>query len=125
MRQTNCFFSASFSFKTVRQSIHKVALRLLREPHFNYLSCELTDKTNGTYNIDVSGLDYSTTYNWSVNVTDGVHFTNVSYYFTTRSNAPVLSNPNPGDGASGMPFNPLLSIYAYDFDGDLMNIVFS
>ena len=47
--------------------------------------------------------NYSTTYNWSVNVTDGTSWTNETFSFTTESNtAPTISTPNPGDGVSGV-----------------------
>jgi len=44
-----------------------------------------TDKSNGTYNVGVSGLIYNTTYTWWVNVTDGVLWTNKTYMFTTEA----------------------------------------
>jgi len=47
--------------------------------------------------------DYSTTYFWSVNCTDGTEWTNTTYYFTTESNtAPTISSPSPSDGATGV-----------------------
>jgi hypothetical protein len=35
------------------------------------------------YSVAISGLQYSTTYTWKLNVTDGTHWTNKTYTFTT------------------------------------------
>ncbi|RLF25348.1 MAG: hypothetical protein DRN01_06510, partial [Thermoplasmata archaeon] len=43
-----------------------------------------TGVSNGTYNISVSSLTYYTTYTWYVNVTDGTHWTNETFVFTTE-----------------------------------------
>jgi hypothetical protein len=43
------------------------------------------NKGNGTYTVSVSGLQYSTTYTWHVNVTDGAHWTNETFHFTARN----------------------------------------
>jgi len=41
---------------------------------------------NGTYSQTPSNMDsYETTYFWSVNVSDGILWTNATYYFTTSS----------------------------------------
>jgi predicted glutamine amidotransferase len=40
--------------------------------------------SDGTYSLTVSGLEYSTTYTWWVNVTDGTDWTNSSFTFTTE-----------------------------------------
>ena len=46
---------------------------------------------------------YSTTYSWSVNVTDGTSWTNETFSFTTEANtAPVISSPSPSDGETGV-----------------------
>jgi len=59
------------------------------------------------YNMSVTDdwgmINYSTTYNWSVNVTDGTSWTNQTFSFTTLANtAPTITNPSPGDGVSGV-----------------------
>jgi hypothetical protein len=41
--------------------------------------------SNGKYSVPVSGLQYSTTYTWNVTVTDGSHWSNRTYTFTTES----------------------------------------
>jgi len=43
---------------------------------------------NGKYTVNVSNLQYSTTYTWIVSVTDGSHRTNTTYTFTTESLSP-------------------------------------
>jgi PKD repeat protein/polygalacturonase len=53
-------------------------------------------QTNGSKTCSVSGLAYSTTYTWYVNVTDGTDWTNVSYIFTTESQP--QNNQGPGGG---------------------------
>ena len=66
--------------------------------------------SNGSKKCNVSGLAYSTTYHWYVNVTDGTDCTNVSYIFTTESQpqnnqGPGGSNPPPSTppGSSNNP----------------------
>lgn len=61
-----------------------------------------TAVSNGRYTIPVSNLQYSTTYKWHVNVTDGTHWTNMTYTFTTLpSEQPTQDDPiltiNGGD----------------------------
>jgi hypothetical protein len=54
-------------------------------------------KPNGRYAVNISGLKYSTTYVWRVNVTDGSHRTSMSYVFVTAP-TPVTNKP-PTQGA--------------------------
>jgi len=44
--------------------------------------------TNGTYSISVENLDFGVEYIWYVNVTDGTHWTNKSFSFTTEFDVP-------------------------------------
>jgi len=39
---------------------------------------------NGRYSVPITGLEYKTTYTWYVNVTDGIHWTNRTFTFTTE-----------------------------------------
>ncbi len=49
---------------------------------------------NGRYAIPASNLQYSTTYKWHVSVTDGTHWTNMTYTFTTLpSEQPTQHDP--------------------------------
>ena len=54
---------------------------------------------NGTYSQTPSGMDsYDTIYYWSVNVTDGLFWTNETYIFTTEINSsPQITNIATGD----------------------------
>ena len=54
-----------------------------------------TGTSNGTKTCTISGLQYSSTYHWYVNVTDGTGWTNVSYIFTTESQP--QNNQGPGN----------------------------
>jgi len=67
---------------------------------------------------------FNTTFWWSVNVTDGSYWTNRTYYFTTVFGAPILNNPLPVDGATGVVLFPVLSIQVNDSQGDSMNVYF-
>ena len=53
-----------------------------------------TSKINGTYTVSVSGLQYSTSYTWYVNVSDGTHWTNETFTFTTGAEPAVWWNPD-------------------------------
>ena len=53
-----------------------------------------TDVPSGICAVPVSNLQYSTTYVWSINVTDGTHWTNQTYIFTTYpSGTPTQDDP--------------------------------
>jgi hypothetical protein len=89
-------------------------------------SATITGVYDGTYTVPISGLTYSTTYSWSVKATDGTHWTNVSYTFTTQAepvnDPPVFSNPYPANGSTGVSKSlPSLSITIQDPEGDLFN----
>lgn len=57
--------------------------------------------SNGTKQISLVGLDYSTTYYVWVNATDGYGWTRAIYHFTVKANnASVLSNPIPANGST-------------------------
>ena len=60
--------------------------------------------SNGSKSCSISGLNYSTTYYWFVNATDGYSCINNSYSFTTANesyNSPpnVPNSPSPSDGS--------------------------
>ncbi len=82
---------------------------------------------NGIYQQTYSFTEYSTTYWWSVNCTDGKNWTNETYSFTSRPEnyPPILSNPVPIKGAKNVETGDIqLSIFASDQDNNLMNITF-
>ena len=88
-----------------------------------------TGASNGSIELDLTGLSCCENYTVWVNVTDGSIWTNESYWFLTRcSSAPVISiNPlyNIANNSVGVD----LFIGAFykkieDPDGDLMNIYF-
>lgn len=47
-----------------------------------------TNVTSGVYFVPIGGLNYSTTYSWQVNVTDGTYWTNKTFQFTTKPPPP-------------------------------------
>jgi len=55
----------------------------------------------GTYTVPVSGLAYSTTYTWHVNVTDGTNWNNRTYTFTTQASTPPTHDEPVLDMADG------------------------
>ena len=84
---------------------------------------------NGSKSISISSLGYSTTYEWTLHVTDGITWNNATYDFTTKSssanppNAPV--SPSPSHGASNQNIDlGLLSCSCSDPDGHVMNVTF-
>jgi hypothetical protein len=89
-------------------------------------SCAAVNATNGTKSCAVSGLSYSTTYNWFVNVTDGDTWTNATYGFHTQAapinNPPVMLNPSPSNGSNHISIGTLsVHIVIQDPESDLFN----
>ena len=77
------------------------------------------DWTNGTYDIELSDLDYNTTYTVWVNATDGTDWTRAWYLFTTRNNTPpAYSDENPPNGTIGQPLSFTWNINITDDNGD-------
>ena len=84
---------------------------------------------NGTYTqINMNFSSYLTTYEWRVEVNDGMgNLISKTYGFTTRPKnyLPVLSNPSPSNGSTAVVAgNVVLSISVSDGDSDLMSIAF-
>ncbi len=82
-----------------------------------------TGEVNGTKTCIISGLEYSTTYNWYVNASDiggSGNTTQFVYSFTTiSSNPPVISNPDPFNGSSEVAINLTeISVTIEDPEGD-------
>ncbi len=76
---------------------------------------------NGIYSISISGLQPSTTYTWTVNVTDGQDRTTNIFSFMTVQERPIITNPIPIDGSSTSTDLSELSFALTDAQGDKMN----
>ncbi len=75
-----------------------------------------------TYYMDNFNIDtYSTNYNWSVNITDSVQWTNQSYTFTTNY-PPEITNPIPANQTNGVTINPTLSVTISDPDDSVQTM---
>jgi hypothetical protein len=61
-------------------------------------SGEGTNKPNGEYSIPVSNLDGSTTYTWTIQLSDDKNNIEKSFSFTTELEYPIISDPTPIDG---------------------------
>ncbi len=48
---------------------------------------------NGRYSVPISGLDYFTSYNWFVNVTDGAYWTKKTFTFRTIAENTLVLEP--------------------------------
>ena len=72
--------------------------------------------SNGSKSCSITGLTYSTTYNWFVNATDGTGWTNKSYSFKTQSKPSPPSPPGPGPGSTNQ--NPTA-----DADGPYYGVI--
>ncbi|MCK4365364.1 MAG: DUF2341 domain-containing protein, partial [Thermoplasmatales archaeon] len=79
---------------------------------------------NGTYQQTPSNMNsYNTKYWWSANVTDGTLWNNVTYNFTTNA-LPVLSNPIPANGSSGISLWPACNVTVSDANGGTVDVYF-
>jgi chitodextrinase len=72
--------------------------------------------SNGPKFCSITGLAYSTTYNWFVNATDGTGWTNKSYSFKTQSKPSPPGPPGPGPGSTNQ--NPTA-----DADGPYSGVI--
>jgi len=73
------------------------------ETYPNVGSQYVTDSTNGQKICGLGTLEFNTTYDWWVNVTDGTHWTNKTYTFKTGFNDKILiSNPSPENHSHNM-----------------------
>jgi len=80
------------------------------------------NKRSGVYSIPISGLQSSTTYSWTISVSDGMDTSENTYSFTTEYLAPVITMPNPiGKYISHETSN--LQFTITDYQGDLMDYI--
>jgi hypothetical protein len=89
-----------------------------------------TNATNGTKSCSVTGLTYSTTYHWFVNVSDHNSWMNHTYVFTTQSepinNPPVIIAPVPSNRSHNISLTTsLLSVIIQDLEADLFTWMIS
>ena len=84
-----------------------------------------SDETNGTKTLDLSDLDYETTYTIWVNATDETGsgtYIREWYQFTTKENiAPFFSSPVPSNGSLNQPLNLTWHVTIADPEGDPFN----
>lgn len=75
--------------------------------------------SNGTYSQYAFMMSsYNTKYNWSINLTDSVDWSNYTFFFTTKSNTfPIVSNEYPLNGSIGVSVW-LHGVHAYFSDGN-------
>ncbi len=81
---------------------------------------------SGAVNISQKNINFSnygTMYWWSVNLTDGTYWDNITYYFTI-SYAPILSNPYPVNGSTGVIKKPICNVTVSDQDGGSVTVRF-
>jgi len=76
---------------------------------------------NDIYTIPISGLQHSTTYSWTVTVTDGKDTTEKTYRFSTIQEAPRIVYTSPADGEVVGTEISELSFTLNDPQGDLMD----
>jgi hypothetical protein len=78
------------------------------------------NRGNGFYSIPVNGLQHSTTYSWTVSVTDGKDVSDKTYTFTTENLAPVITNSYPIGMYVSIDTSEL-QFTITDYQGDLMD----
>ena len=79
-------------------------------------------KPDGTYTVPISGLEGSESYTWTVQVSDGPNTVEDTFGFSTEQVAPIVSSPNPEDGAYLVPIDlSELRFHLRDLQGDLMD----
>ena len=77
---------------------------------------------DGTFTVDVSGLNSNTEYSWRVVVDDGEDTIEETFSFHTAIEAPFVSDPLPVDGDSWVSIDLTeLSFRLEDLQGDLMD----
>jgi len=79
---------------------------------------------SGRFTVSITGLQYFTTYKWIVSVTDGTHWTNITFSFMTRSTEPPTQEDPiliTGEGGNIICYNQT----TYDPDGDKVTNIYN
>ncbi len=81
-----------------------------------------SNKPNGIYTVDISGLDSKTVYTWTVEASDGNTWTSKTFSFTTETAEPIVSDIIPADDARHvhLPLSELV-FTLHDNQGDPMD----
>jgi hypothetical protein len=83
-----------------------------------------TNVANGRFTVNITGLQYFTTYKWIVSVTDGTHWTNITFSFTTLpTEPPTQEDPILVKGEQGNIICPNQT--TYDPDGDKVTNIYN
>ncbi len=82
-------------------------------------SCSDNADSNGTKTCSISGLDYSTSYSWQVNASDGENLTSTSFSFNTEdqsSQTPQITLVSPSSGSGTTDTTPTFRFTVNDPD---------
>ena len=80
---------------------------------------------SGTASVTWSGLSGGTNYSWYAISDDGLSVNqSVTWSFTTKNAPNTPTNPTPNDGATGISYNPTLSVDVFHDDGDDLTVTF-
>jgi len=81
---------------------------------------------NGTVSATSTNMDeYGTIYYWSVNASDGVHWTNNTYHFTTELNVPPeIINENPINNSVDVSRWPACNVTVFDENDNELTVYF-
>jgi len=95
----------------------------------NIGSATAVNQGNGTYNVAITTLAYSTTYTWTISLHNGTTWTNETLHFTTKSSGGNPPNqpsaPSPSNAELGVDIGiGVLSCSVSDPDNDPMNVSF-
>jgi ketosteroid isomerase-like protein len=91
-----------------------------------------TNVPNGRYDVSITNLTYSTTYSWTISVTDGKNPNATTFSFTTVQPPPdvnigsLISSESPPDGATSVAVSLSTLIFNLtNFQGNPMNYTVS
>lgn len=87
----------------------------------NIGSCSGNSETDGNKSCSIAGLDYNTSYEWTVVADDGSNSSSATYTFTTESSVPTISLVSPSNGASTTDTTPTFSFSVSDPDDETVN----